>query len=313
MTIHQNNTYVPPALRAARPKHAETRSHTARRVAGGAIVSAALATGFAGLGALSGFNTGTAHAACQPNDFLCQATEGGAELFGGGDGSLFGAGVGATANALGTFDALDPLNLVGPGGSLIGNGLDADPLTCSGATCNGGNGGLLWGNGGKGADATATHAAGNGGNAGLIGNGGTGGNALAVTTTGTTAAVGLAGGAGGNGGTLLGWGGAGGRGADATSEAGNAVGGAGGKGGTGSTLFGGGGSGGAGGTASRWVAHLLHKSRSMARLLWIPPRSATSSLPLSSSRPPAARPAAPAAPAAAPDYTVAEALAARAA
>ena len=140
----QNNTYVPPALRAAKPKHAETRSHTAKRVAGGAIVSAALATGFAGLGALSGFNTGTAQAACQPNDFLCQATEGGAELFGGGDGSLFGAGVGATANALGTFDALDPLNLVGPGGLLIGNGLDGQscPPGCT-EKCDGGNGGLL--------------------------------------------------------------------------------------------------------------------------------------------------------------------------
>ena len=125
MTIHQNNTYVPPALRAAKPKHAASRSHTAKRVAGGAIVSAALATGFAGLGSLSGLNTGTAQAACQPDDFLCLAGEGGAELFGGGDGSLFGAGVGATANAFGTFDALDPLNLVGPGGSLIGNGLDA--------------------------------------------------------------------------------------------------------------------------------------------------------------------------------------------
>ena len=92
MTIQQNNTYVPPALRAAKPKHAASRSVTARRVAGGAIVSAALATGFAGLGSLTGLNTGIAQAACAPNDFLCQAQEGGAELFGGGDGSLFGAG-----------------------------------------------------------------------------------------------------------------------------------------------------------------------------------------------------------------------------
>lgn len=39
------------------------------------------------------------------------------------------------------------LGLIGPGGLLIGDGLDA---TCAG--CPGGNGGLLWGNGGKGGD-----------------------------------------------------------------------------------------------------------------------------------------------------------------
>ena len=173
MSIDYNNAYVPPALRSASPKHAASRTLTARRVAGGAIVSAALATGFAGLGSLSGLNTGTAHAACAPNDFLCQAGEGGAELFGGGDGSLFGAGVGATANALGTFDALDPLNLVGPGGMLIGNGLDAAD-DCTGTACNGGNAGLLFGNGGAGKNG------GTGGNAGLIGNGGAGGDAVDI-------------------------------------------------------------------------------------------------------------------------------------
>ena len=184
MTIQQNTTYVPPALRAAKPKHAATRNLTAKRFAGGAILSAAIAggalrrrtarrSGRSGRG-----STGTAQAApCATGRFLCQAAEGGAELFGGGDGSLFGAGVGATADLPRHFDALDPLNLIGPGGLLIGNGLDADRPHCSGATCDGGNGGLLFGNGGKGADATATHAAGKGGNAGLIGNGGVGGDA----------------------------------------------------------------------------------------------------------------------------------------
>ena len=178
VAVEQNATYVPPALRAAKPKHAASRSHTAKRVAGGAVVSAALATGFAGLGSLTGLNTGIAQAACAPDDFLCQATEGGAELFGGGDGSLFGAGVGATANAFGTFDALDPLNLVGPGGSLIGNGADGDPgCTTGSASCNGQNSGLLFGNGGR------AYNGGTGGNAGLIGNGGAGGNILVAITT----------------------------------------------------------------------------------------------------------------------------------
>jgi hypothetical protein len=106
-------------------------------MAGGAIVSAALATGFAGLGSLSGFNTGMAQAACAPNDFQCQAAEGGAELFGGGDGSIFGSGVALAASSTNSLDALDPLNLVGPGGLLIGNGLDAaDNCTTS---CDGGS------------------------------------------------------------------------------------------------------------------------------------------------------------------------------
>ena len=66
-----------------------------------------------------------------------------------------------------------PLAIIGPGGFLIGDGLDAleiDP-TCT-SLCRGGNGGLLGGSGGDGA------FGGDGGNAGLFwGNGGNGGEA----------------------------------------------------------------------------------------------------------------------------------------
>ena len=68
---------------------------------------------------------------------------------------------------------------------FVGNGADADPVTCSGATCNGGDAGLFIGNGGAGANgrfnaATGTNSAGgNGGNAGLFfGSGGNGGNGV---------------------------------------------------------------------------------------------------------------------------------------
>ena len=63
----------------------------AKRFAGGAVLSAAIASGafvIAPLAGLNGIgNTGIAQAACAPDDFLCQATEGGLELVGGGDGS----------------------------------------------------------------------------------------------------------------------------------------------------------------------------------------------------------------------------------
>ena len=199
------------------------------------MFSAALAAGAFAFSVGTGTgSTGTAQAApCTVSDILCQVTGAGSELVGGGDGSLFGAGVGATANAFGVFDALGPLNLVGPGGVLIGNGVDAAD-DCTGAACNGGNAGLLFGNGGAGKNG------GTGGNAGLIGKGGAGGDAVAVTAMGTANAVGTAGGAGGKGGTLIGWGGAGGKGADATATQGDATGGRGGDGGSGG-LFGGGG------------------------------------------------------------------------
>ena len=71
MTIQQNNTYVPPALRAAKPKHAAPKGNGAKRAAGGAIVSAALAGGFFAAGLSTGLNTGTAKAApCAPSDDL---------------------------------------------------------------------------------------------------------------------------------------------------------------------------------------------------------------------------------------------------
>ena len=104
---------------------------------------------------------------------------------------LSGAGVSTpTPNALAAApaSAAGSQPLVGPGGSLIGDGLDA-PADCTGGdTCNGGNGGLLWGNGGNGA---------NGGNAGLLGAGGNGGNAGLGATPGTP-------GTGGTGGLLFG-------------------------------------------------------------------------------------------------------------
>src|SRR6478736_5302602 len=66
---------------------------------------------------------------------------------------LSGAGVSTpTPNALAAApaSAAGSQPLVGPGGSLIGDGLDA-PADCTGGdTCNGGNGGLLCGNGGNG-------------------------------------------------------------------------------------------------------------------------------------------------------------------
>lgn len=124
--------------------------------------------------------------------------------------------------------------IIGPGGWLIGNGLNADP-NCTGSDCNGGNGGLLFGNGGAGANG------GRGGNAGLIGTGGRGGDG---------GEPGAHGGDGGYGGFLFGNGGDGGdgaRGADGVYGVSAAQ--AGGNGGNGGTagLFGNGGSGGLGG------------------------------------------------------------------
>ncbi len=159
MTIQQTHTHIPPALRAAKPKHEATRSVATKRLAGGAVLSAAIASGAFVIAPLAGLSSigaaGIAQAApCADGDIACVLTEGGSELFGGGDGSLFGAGVAATA------DAFAPFNAIGPGGWLIGNGADAK-AGCVGDDCNGGDGGLLFGNGGKGADG------GRGGNAGL--------------------------------------------------------------------------------------------------------------------------------------------------
>src|SRR4051794_30422334 len=73
VTIQQTTVYVPPALRSTRPKHAGPASAMAKRFAGGALLSAAIAGGFAAapLAGFSGLgNTGTAQAACAPNDFL---------------------------------------------------------------------------------------------------------------------------------------------------------------------------------------------------------------------------------------------------
>src|SRR5690242_11372238 len=113
----------------------------------------------------------------------------------GGDRSLFGP---ATPTPTGLAAALTEIGagrpIIGPGGWLIGNGLDA-AVDCSGAACNGGDAGILFGNGGKGANG------GTGGNAGLFGAGGDGGDGTAA---------GVAGGHGGAGGMFGGNGGSGG-------------------------------------------------------------------------------------------------------
>lgn len=152
-------------------------------------------------------------------------------------GGLFGSGASTPtphklAAAVQGSAGLRPL--FGPGGLLIGNGLNA-AADCTGAACNGGDGGLLWGFGGNGANGGA------GGKAGLFGgNGGVGGAGLS----------GQAGGAGGNAG-LFGAGGRGGTGGTGSS---------GGAGGRGGLLAGNGGAGGAGGlgvaageTAAAWA------------------------------------------------------------
>jgi hypothetical protein len=159
-------------------------------------------------------------------------------------GNAGGAGVIAYAanNVIGRLPGFD---LGNPISFFVGDGADADPLTC-GTNCNGGNAGILWGNGGDGANG------GSGGNAGFfIGNGGNGSNGL--DATGTTAAnyVGATnGGNGGWGGFLVGNGGnAGNGGSDTVALAGDAVAGDGGTGGTGGILSGNGGTGGNGGSA----------------------------------------------------------------
>ncbi|MET0900021.1 MAG: hypothetical protein ABWY45_19090, partial [Mycobacterium sp.] len=122
----------------------------------------------------------------------------------GADKTLVGA---AAANPF-AFDGFQPA--FGPGGWLIGNGLDA-PADCEGDACNGGNGGALWGNGGNGANG------GKGGNAFLFGNGGNGGagHVFNEETGEYEESLGVAGGNGGNGGWFFGNGGLGGFGGDA--------------------------------------------------------------------------------------------------
>lgn len=87
--------------------------------------------------------------------------------------ALLGDGISATRAANPSAALVGGTNfvhLIGPGGWLIGNGLDGDE-----PGEDGGPGGLLWGNGGKGADGAPGQAGGNGGRSGLFGNGGAGG------------------------------------------------------------------------------------------------------------------------------------------
>ncbi|MGB7508750.1 MAG: hypothetical protein WA965_25360, partial [Mycobacterium sp.] len=132
----------------------------ARRFAGGAVFSAAMA-----VGAMATVGVATAEADTETHVVSCMPTAGqSCDPFA-------GAGPGAVQySALAVDDQASALRLFGPGGFLIGNGLDALDLDpdCT-ANCAGGNGGLLWGSGGAGA------LGGAGGSAGLIGNGGVGG------------------------------------------------------------------------------------------------------------------------------------------
>ncbi len=136
------------------------RTAVVGRVAGGAAVSAFLAAG-----AIAAFGVDTAQAdtgalglTCAPNNgTTCDLVTGGSD-----PGGPLGASV-VLLNPSASF------RLIGPGGWLIGNGLDAlelDP-NCT-ANCVGGNGGFFFGSGGAGAYGGA------GGNAGLVGNGGIG-------------------------------------------------------------------------------------------------------------------------------------------
>ena len=129
MSTQSSTNTVPPALRG-RPKHGEIRNVAARRLAGGAVLGAAIAGGAFVAGPLAGLagvdnvgSTATAQAAPCVTGLFCDAVNGGGALFGGSIGAL---GDGATQFGALT-EALDPLNLIGPGGLLIGNGLDATP------------------------------------------------------------------------------------------------------------------------------------------------------------------------------------------
>jgi collagen type III alpha len=274
----ERTTKAARANRRSKLRHA-TGTDVARRVGGGAALSAVLAAG-----AMATLGIGTAKADAGTVPLTCSPS---AETFCG----LFTGSTGAAATLLLQpvqpnvtallVDSGSSLKLFGPGGMLIGNGLDALTLDpdCT-ANCVGGNGGLLFGNGGAGAYGGAGGNAGlignggtggvgtaavnkgvggAGGNAGLLGTGGTGGVGSSAASTGTTAALGATGGAGGTGGMLFGGGGAGGAGGaggSATSEAGGATGGAGGAGGL-AGLFGKGGTGGAGGAAASTGGELV--------------------------------------------------------
>src|SRR5262245_57112605 len=78
---------------------------------------------------------------CLLTDPGCSPSSGSTELVG-------NAGT-VTPTAL--LAAIADRPIIGTGGWLIGNGLDA-PTDCTGDECNGGDGGLLWGNGGNGAN-----------------------------------------------------------------------------------------------------------------------------------------------------------------
>jgi hypothetical protein len=162
--------------------------------------------------------------------------------FNGGNAGAPGVIAYAANNVIGRLPAFD---LGNPIAFFVGDGADADPLTC-GTNCNGGNAGILMGNGGNGANG------GSGGNAGFfIGDGGNGSDGADATLVGGVYTGNTAGGNGGWGGFLVGNGGNGGNGgSDTTALAGDGVGADGGTGGTGGILSGNGGTGGNGGDAT---------------------------------------------------------------
>lgn len=140
------------------------RRSMARQVAGGAVVSVAIAAASMATVAVgtAKADTGTTAAAACSSAIPTNCVGTGAA----GRALLVGTGVNfptlstpSTLSTLSTLPTLQPL--FGPGGLLIGNGLDALAINpgCT-SDCVGGNGGLLFGNGGAGAFGGA------GGNAG---------------------------------------------------------------------------------------------------------------------------------------------------
>lgn len=120
----------------------------------------------------------------------------------GNGGSLVGSVGAPTPNALAAAALVEPIPfrpLFGPGGWLIGNGLDA-AADCTGAACNGGNGGLVSGNGGNAGSGADGGNGGDGANGGTGGKGGVFGKSGETGTSGTTGSTGN-GGTGGSGGT----------------------------------------------------------------------------------------------------------------
>lgn len=233
--------------------HAAVTFSARRQIAAGVLGTAAVGVGLA---------WATATVAPTPTTIDIQLASTGSALpdCSGASSAADGCGLNLGFNGAPTPPALAAANatmfrpIIGNGGWLIGNGLNAAP-DCVAEACGGGDGGLLWGNGGDGLYGW------DGGDAGLIGNGGAGGagvNAQYDASTGARLNWAGNGGNGGQGGSLFGRGGNGGDGGrdentlDSPFTGGNdAYGGHGGIGGQGGRLGGDGGAGGWGGEIGR--------------------------------------------------------------